>query len=201
SEHQQKKNCGWPLVGPAAARIWGQVTGARPLSPPPPLSPAADRASTSVLSPPISRCSSPSPSTRPSLAMAVTSGGGARCGAGRSCGGWRRGCGAAAAGFGSGAAASRSGMGGAAGSGNGGRQGRYILLFSKVSGGIWQRRILRRWRTSVNDRFVPISDVKSMLNTGLFEGQQVSYENKRSKLSAVTFAELNFSHVSMRGCC
>ncbi|CAO2147739.1 unnamed protein product, partial [Urochloa humidicola] len=188
SEHQQKKNCGWPLVGPAAARIRGQVTGARPLSPPPPLSPAAYRASTSVLSPPISRCSSPSPSTRPSLAMAVTSGGGARCGAGRSCGGRRRGRGAAAAGFGSGAAASRSGMGGAAGSGNGGRQGRRILLFSKVSGGIWQRRILRRWRTSVNDRFVPISDVKSMLNTGLFEGQQVSYENKRSKLVGTFFS-------------
>ncbi|CAN6185403.1 unnamed protein product, partial [Urochloa humidicola] len=79
-------------------RASGGKSPAAGLSPLHPLSPAADRASTSSLSPPISRCSSPSPSTRPSLAMAVTSGGGARCGAGRSCGGWRRGRGAAAAG-------------------------------------------------------------------------------------------------------
>ncbi|CAO2143565.1 unnamed protein product [Urochloa humidicola] len=38
---------------------------------------------------------------------------------------------------------------------------------------------------AVNDRFVPISDVKAMLNTGRFEGQKVSYRNKRSKLDLI----------------
>ncbi|TKV99802.2 hypothetical protein SEVIR_8G067150v4 [Setaria viridis] len=36
---------------------------------------------------------------------------------------------------------------------------------------------------AVNDRFVPISDVKAMLQTGRFEGQQVAYKNKRTKLN------------------
>ncbi|CAL4994470.1 unnamed protein product [Urochloa decumbens] len=34
---------------------------------------------------------------------------------------------------------------------------------------------------SVNDRFVPISDVKAMLLTGRFEGQRVTYRNKRTR--------------------
>ncbi|CAN6284244.1 unnamed protein product, partial [Urochloa humidicola] len=125
---KKKKNHGW------RRRIRGQATGGLPLSPPAPLSPAANRASASAPSPPRSRCSSPSLSTRPSLVMAVRSGGGARCGAGRSCGGRRRGHGAAAAGGGSGAVAVRSGRGGVAGSGNGGRHGWCILLFSKNTG-------------------------------------------------------------------
>ncbi|CAL4994462.1 unnamed protein product [Urochloa decumbens] len=44
---------------------------------------------------------------------------------------------------------------------------------------------------SVNDRFVPISDVKAMLLTGRFEGQRVTYRNKRTRqaLSARAFEQ------------